>query len=99
MNLSSLRWHVTGVRRTIFQLRRIFKHVVAYQVMVPTYLSGHYGLAFISDHIHPTEALLTMPPLNISCAGPTALGPRYYTEEVHVAAFALPKFVQEELAP
>jgi len=69
---------------------KIFNDAGAYIAAIPTYIGGHMALGWASDNAAlrsvPTDVLAQrFKAANIST--------RYYTPEVHAAAFALPKFI------
>ena len=76
-------------------LSRAFGHVTAYIAAIPTYVGGHMALGFASDdtdaHRRPLDLLRER-----FAAEPVET--RYYTPEVHAAAFALPRFIADTVA-
>jgi spermidine synthase len=76
-------------------LSRVFGHVTAYIAAIPTYVGGHMALGFASDdedaHRRPLDLLQER-----YAAAPVET--RYYTPEVHAAAFALPRFIADTVA-
>ncbi len=62
-----------------------------YQVHIPTYPSGHWLFGFASKKYHP---LRDFDPVAWNMKG---IKTRYYTTRLHVAAFALPAYVEEML--
>lgn len=62
-----------------------------YQAHIPTYPSGHWLFGFASKHYHPLA--------DQDAARWKALGiqTRYYNEQLHKGAFALPNYVEEML--
>ncbi|MCI8973326.1 MAG: polyamine aminopropyltransferase [Lachnospiraceae bacterium] len=62
-----------------------------YQAHIPTYPSGHWLFGFASKHYHPLT--------DQDAARWKALGlrTRYYNEQLHRGAFALPNYVEEML--
>ena len=85
------------LRETSARRRRAFAHVGAYVVAVPTYVGGFMTLGFAAkvaglDAVAPAE-------LRTRAAGAGILGAtRYWTPEVHAAAFALPPYIAEALS-
>jgi spermidine synthase len=83
---------VTSVRR----FRRLFADGSCYVAAIPTYIGGHMAMGWASDN----RRLRRMPVATISAryrrAGSFAT--KYWTPEVHVAAFALPRFIAEQVA-
>jgi spermidine synthase len=84
---------VTSERRA-----RAFPHVTAYLAAVPTYVGGFMTLGFASNAAgldRVSAAVLAQRAQDAGIAGRT----RYWSPEVHVAAFALPPYVAEQLGP
>lgn len=73
------------VRAKSFFLK-FFKIVRFYLAPVPTYPGGLWCFAFLSD---------TIEPLPIEKEPPSGL--KYYNKDIHLAAFALPNFLKENL--
>ena len=65
----------------------VFENYGYYYTVVPTYPSGIIGFTYLSNRISPYETIPDMKKL------PEDL--RYYTPEIHKAAFALPAFAQK----
>jgi len=63
-------------------LKELFEVVSFYSAPVPTYPGGSWCFAFLSDQIDPLTVKRNTPP-----------GLKYYTLEIHKAAFALPAFI------
>ncbi len=62
-----------------------------YQAHIPTYPSGHWLFGFASKKYHPTKDLCgeNWEKLNIKT--------KYYTKNLHIGCFCLPKYVEEML--
>lgn len=74
--------------RSIYQaMGKHFPSVHLYTASIPTYSAGPYGLMLASRH-----ALESLEPRRSP-----DLGTRYYTPEIHKAAFSLPPFLQAVL--
>ena len=71
-------------------LKRVFADATAYVIAVPTYFGGHMTLGFAGTPA-PRPDLDTLE-RRFSDLG---LDTRYYTPEVHQAAFALPRFIRD----
>jgi spermidine synthase len=86
------------LRETSARRRRFFPHVGAYVAAVPTYVGGFMTLGFAAkqaglDHVDATT-------LRARADAAGVLGKtRYWTPEVHAAAFALPPYIAEHLPP
>ena len=69
----------------------LFRSASCYVAAVPTYVGGHLAMGWASD-----EAGLRRVPLRTIAARYRRAGgfvTRYWTPEVHVAAFALPRYI------
>ena len=77
---------VTSIQR----FSKIFADASAYVAAIPTYIGGHMALGWASDNAElrtiSTDALTER--FNVA-----QIETRYYTPDVHRAAFALPKFI------
>lgn len=80
---------------TIEKFRRLFAVASCYLATIPTYVGGPMAMGWGTD-----DASLTEVPVETLRARLTAAGfeTRYYTPEVHKAAFALPRYVEAVLA-
>ena len=77
---------VTSVAR----FSRIFKDAAAYIAAIPTYFGGHMTLGWASDNPDLRNQAATVLQERFDAQG---FETRYYTPDVHAAAFALPKFI------
>jgi spermidine synthase len=81
---------------SIRKFRKLFADGSCYVAAIPTYVGGHMAMGWASDN----PRLRRMPLASISAryrrAGSFAT--KYWTPEVHVAAFALPRFIAEQVA-
>jgi spermidine synthase len=64
--------------------------VTCYLIASPSYVGGHMALGWASDSLHPADIELHVLEKRF---GESALQTRYYTPEVHKAAFALPPYI------
>ena len=78
--------HEVEIRKVYASLREVFPVVRMYLAHMPMYPSGTWSFAFCSKGLDPVTAL---DPSRVAAA---ALPLRYYTADVHRAAFALPPF-------
>jgi len=62
-----------------------------YQAHIPTYPSGHWLFGFASKKYHPVKDY------NATKWNMLGLTMRYYTPQLHVGSFALPRYVEELL--
>ena len=84
------------LRRTTARLARSFTHVTAYVAAVPSYIGGLMTLGFASNKANMNVLSL----IDVKSRGELAgisLKTRYWTPEVHVAAFHLPLYIRDFL--
>ncbi len=79
-----------GFRGSMQALARVFDTVSCYVVAVPTYFGGHLALGWGS---HGRAALDAEMDTLSSRAAVACRDARYYSPEVHRAAFALPRYI------
>jgi spermidine synthase len=81
---------------TIRKLRRLFADATCYVAAIPVYVGGHMAMGIASDdkriRRHSVQAIAQ----RYRQAG--SFKTRYWTPEVHVAAFAQPRFIAELVA-
>ncbi|WP_428644260.1 polyamine aminopropyltransferase [Roseibium sp.] len=77
---------VTSVER----FSRIFADAAAYIAAIPTYFGGHMALGWASDNPELRKQAVSVLEERFKAAG---IVTRYYTPDVHAAAFALPRFI------
>lgn len=82
-------WQPELVQQINRKLKKIFPQVYFYQAHIPTYPSGHWAFGFSSKKYHPVKDFhkAHYASANLRC--------KYYNQEIHTAAFALPNFVRE----
>ncbi|MBT3351736.1 MAG: polyamine aminopropyltransferase [Nitrospinaceae bacterium] len=80
-----------GMRRVARTIRKVFPDAAHYWAHVPTYPGGVWCFAIASKSGKRPERVEPRPL-------PKGVETRYYTSELHQAAFALPQYVQELLA-
>lgn len=68
----------------------LFADASAYIAAIPTYIGGHMALGWASDD--PARRQVSLEVLSKRFAE-SAIGTRYYTPDVHRAAFALPRYI------
>ncbi|MBI2371521.1 MAG: polyamine aminopropyltransferase [Deltaproteobacteria bacterium] len=76
------------IRQAFSHVSQVFKIPLLYTAAIPTYPSGYWCFLLGSKAHHP---------LQFDEPRARALETRYYSPDVHRAAFALPKFVQDSL--
>ncbi|MGD9187776.1 MAG: polyamine aminopropyltransferase [Desulfobacteraceae bacterium] len=82
------------VRTTARRLSRVFDDAYFYTAAVPTYIGGIMTFAWATDNL--TLRRVDIGALRRRYAA-SAIQTRYYTPEIHRAAFALPQYVLEVL--
>src|SRR5437016_3655194 len=80
----------------VAHFRKLFADGYCYVAAVPTYVGGHLAMGWATDNVKLRQASVKTIAGRYERAGrfPT----RYWTSEVHVAAFALPRFIAEKVA-
>lgn len=84
-------WQQQNLRNISRKLRAVFPKVYYYQAHIPTYPSGHWLFGLASQVYHPQGDF------QAARCRESGLAFRYYNEEIHAGAFALPGFVKELL--
>lgn len=79
---------------TLGRFKRLFADVSCYVAAIPTYVGGHLAISWASDDPEPRNTSIESLAERYAAAGkfPT----RYWTPDVHKAAFALPRFIAEK---
>ncbi len=80
----------------IAKFRKLFADGSCYVAAIPTYVGGHMAMGFATDNAKLRRASVKTIADRYRKAGGFAT--RYWTPEVHVAAFALPRFIAEKVA-
>jgi len=75
---------------SIERFSRIFADASAYIAAIPTYFGGHMTLGWASDNPALRKEAVSVLEDRFKAAGFVT---KYYTPDVHAAAFALPKFI------
>ena len=83
---------VTGIRK----FRRLFTDGACYVAAIPTYVGGHMAMGWASDN--PKLRGLTVATVAGRYRRAGSFPTKYWTPEVHVAAFALPRFIADKVA-
>ena len=80
----------------VVKLRSLFADSHCYVAAIPTYIGGHMAMGWATDNARLRHASVKTIAERYRKAGrfPT----KYWTPEVHVAAFALPRFIAENVA-
>jgi spermidine synthase len=80
---------------SIAKLGRLFADTSCYVAAIPTYVGGHMAMGFAT-----TDQRLRQTPVKTIAARYRKAGSfatEYWTPDVHVAAFALPRFIAEKV--
>ena len=83
---------VTGIRK----FRKLFADGACYVAAIPTYVGGHMAMGWASDN--PKLRALTVATIAGRYKRAGSFPTKYWTPEVHVAAFALPRFIADKVA-
>jgi len=81
---------------SVAKFRRLFADGTCYVAAIPTYIGGHMAMGWASDDKGSRHTSAKTLAARYRRAGGFAT--RYWTPEVHVAAFALPRFIAEMVA-
>jgi spermidine synthase len=78
------------------KFRKLFADGYCYVAAIPTYVGGHMAMGWATDNVKLRHASVRTIAKRYDKAGrfPT----KYWTPEVHVAAFALPRFIADKVA-
>jgi spermidine synthase len=84
------------LKASIVAFRKLFADGYCYIAAIPTYVGGHMAIGWATDNAKLRRASVKTIADRYRKAGrfPT----RYWTPEVHVAAFALPRFIADKVA-
>jgi spermidine synthase len=82
----------SGIRK----LSRLFGDTSCFVAAIPTYIGGHMAMGFATDDKHIRQTPVKQIAARYRAAGrfPT----KYWTPEVHAAAFAMPRFIADMVA-
>jgi spermidine synthase len=81
---------------SVSKFRKLFADGACYVAAIPTYIGGHMAMGWATDN----KRLRQLPAKTIAARYRKAGGfsTKYWTPEVHAAAFALPRFIAETVA-
>jgi spermidine synthase len=81
---------------TMVKFRRLFADATCYVAAIPVYVGGHMAMGFATDN----KRLRRTPAKTIAARYRKAgsFSTKYWTPELHVAAFAQPRFIAEAVA-
>jgi spermidine synthase len=80
----------------IAKFRKLFADGYCYVAAIPTYVGGHLAMGWATDNVRLRQASVKTIGDRYNKAGRFAT--KYWTPEVHVAAFALPRFIADKVA-
>ena len=78
------------------KFRKLFADGACYVAAIPTYVGGHMAMGWATDN--PKLRLAGVKAIASRYAQAGSFATRYWTPEMHVAAFALPRFISEFVA-
>jgi spermidine synthase len=81
---------------SIGKFRRLFADGACYVAAIPTYVGGHMAMGWASDDRQLRQTPAKTLTARYRRAG--SFSTKYWTPEVHAAAFALPRFIAEMVA-
>ena len=81
---------------SVRHFRNLFAEGSCYIAAIPTYVGGHMAMGWATDDKRLRQVPLEVIAQRYARAG--RFSTKYWTPEVHKAAFALPRFIVEELA-
>ncbi|MET0634282.1 MAG: polyamine aminopropyltransferase [Xanthobacteraceae bacterium] len=81
---------------TISRFRKLFADGYCYVAAIPTYVGGHMAMGWATDNTRLRHASVKTIAGRYKKAG--SFPTKYWTPEVHVAAFALPRFIADKVA-
>jgi spermidine synthase len=79
------------LRKSVGYFRELFKDGSCYMATVPTYVGGQMALGWATDNTRLRSVKLAMLTERFAAEG---IATKYYTPAVHLAAFALPAYVE-----
>ncbi len=81
---------------SVGKFRRLFADGGCYVAAIPTYVGGHMAMGWATDDRRLRQTPAKMLAARYRKAG--SFSTRYWTPEVHAAAFALPRFIADAVA-
>lgn len=85
LNFESLGWYRTELKYFKHNLGHLFKYIYIYQIYQPTYHTGHYSFAFLSNEINPVNSVIDWNKFYNK-----KINTNYYNKKIHYSSFALP---------
>ena len=93
LNYESLGWYKDNLNSFKSDMGDFFKNIYIFQIYQPTFHSGHYSFAFMSDLIHPRRSVIDWDKFYQK-----QIETSYYNKRIHYGSFALPnKIINKEL--
>jgi spermidine synthase len=81
---------------SVSKFRRLFADGTCYIAAIPTYVGGHMAMGWATDNKRLRQTSAKALAARHRQAG--GFSTKYWTPEVHVAAFALPRFIADTVA-
>ena len=81
---------------SVKKFRKLFAEGACYVAAIPTYIGGHMAMGWASDNARLRQTPVETIAQRYRKAGSFAT--KYWTPEVHKAAFALPRFIADTIA-
>jgi spermidine synthase len=81
---------------SVSKFRKLFADSTCYVAAIPTYIGGHMAMGWATDDRRLRQTPVKTIAARYRRAG--SFSTRYWTPEVHAAAFALPRFIAETVA-
>jgi len=81
---------------SVSKFRRVFADGSCFVAAIPTYIGGHMAMGWATDDRRLRRTSVTTLAARYRKAG--SFSTRYWTPEVHAAAFALPRFIADVVA-
>jgi len=80
------------LKNTVYNFSKLFADAGCYLAVIPTYIGGYMALGWGTDNVALRSVSLGTLKARFAALG---IRTRYYTPELHAAAFALPAFIAE----
>jgi spermidine synthase len=81
---------------SVTKCRRLFADGACYIAAIPTYVGGHMAMGWATDDRRLRQTAVKTLAVRYRKAG--SFSTKYWTPEVHAAAFALPRFIADVVA-
>jgi spermidine synthase len=81
---------------SVSKLRKLFADGACYVAAIPTYIGGHMAMGWAADDKRLRQTPVKTIAARYRKAG--SFSTKYWTPEVHAAAFALPRFIADTVA-